>query len=299
MNIQLWSINGIFLVGVLGLACIPMPRQRISMLDIGQGDSMLFQDGTLQVVVDGGPGATVLQRLAEEMPWFDRKIDVVVATHYDRDHSEGLTHVLDRYEVGMVLLPSYRPTTNIGRHLLEQIIDARIPYRFGWYGQSLQVADMQFRVMSPIPGSQWERLSKSKSNNASIIMRGDITQGDGHVSLLLTGDAEAGIERQLISSIPSHAFDVDVLKVGHHGSKTSTTRELVDVASPSVSLVSVGADNRYGHPTAEVLERLTNTHIFRTDTQGTISFFFDGKSWRVRCGNETDLLFAQQLCMKK
>lgn len=252
------------------------------MLDIGQGDSLLFQDGTMQVLVDGGPGATVLTRLGEEMPWFDRKIDVVVATHYDRDHSEGITHVLDRYEVGMVLLPHYRPTTDIGRHLLQQIIDNRIPYRFGWYGQSLTAKGMQFRVMSPIPSAEWKRLSRSKSNNASIIMRSDITQGDGRVSLLLTGDAEAGIERQLISSIPSYAFDVDILKVGHHGSKTSTTKEFLGLASPSVSLVSVGADNSYGHPTTEVLGRLMDTHIFRTDRHGTISFFFDGKSWRVR-----------------
>lgn len=295
MSMHLWSIYGGVLIGILTLSLVPMPRRQISMLDIGQGDSLLFQDGTLQVLVDGGPGASVVQRLAEEMPWFDRKIEIVVATHYDRDHSEGLTHVLDRYQVAMVLLPWYVPTTDVGRQFLQQIIDKKIPYRFGWYGQSLTVGDMHFRVMSPIPGSEWERLSRSKSNNASVVMRVDVDD----LSLLLMGDAEKGIEAQMIKSISAQAFDVDILKVGHHGSKTSTIQELVNVASPVVSLVSVGADNSYGHPTAEVLGRLAHTHIFRTDTHGTISFFFDRNSWRVKCRSKIDLLFAQQLCMKK
>lgn len=281
-----------------------MPRQQIAMLDVGQGDSMLLQDGTLQVLVDGGPGAQVLQRLGEELPWFDRTIEVIVATHFDRDHVEGLTHILGRYNVGMVLLPRYHPTTDVGRQFIQQLIDNNIPYRFGWYGQALTAGGMQFRTMSPIPGTEWERLSARKSNNASIIMRADVTQKGSHgtqssASLLLTGDAEKEIETQLLDSVPSHAFNVDILKVGHHGSKTSTSAEFLAAASPSVSLVSVGSDNTYGHPTAEVLRRLANTHIFRTDQNGTISFFFDGTSWRVRCGNKTDLLFAQQLCMKK
>lgn len=290
-----WAWYGLVSIGVIALSLIPMPHQTISMLDVGQGDSLLFQDGTVQVLIDGGPGAEVLSRLGEEMPWFDRTIDVVVATHFDRDHSEGLTHVLDRYKVGMVLLPAYPPTTDIGRHLLTQILESHIPYRFGWYGQVLRAKGMTFRLISPIPGQEWQRLVKSKSNNASIIMRADFHD----VSALLTGDAEKGIESQLLSAVQKEAFDVDILKVGHHGSKTSTTQAFVDAASPSVSLISVGADNTYGHPTQEVMQRLSNTAIFRTDTQGTVSFLFDGSAWRVACKKKTDLLFAQQLCMKK
>lgn len=296
MNTQHWA--GV-MVCLIGLFCIQLfvvpPQLQVAMLDVGQGDSILFQDGLLQMLVDGGPGAQVLQRLSEEMPWLDKKIDVVVATHFDRDHIEGLTHVLDRYDVGMVLLPRYVPTSDLGRQFIQQIIDKKIPYRFGWYGQALSIGDMKFRTMSPIPGADWERLSKSKSNNASIVMRADI----GQLSMLLTGDAEKGVETQMLQLVPPQAFDVDILKVGHHGSKTSTSAEFLKAASPSASLISVGADNTYGHPTTEVLGRLNNTNVFRTDTQGTVTFISDGDSWRVRCGNKAHLLFTQHLCINR
>ncbi len=293
----------LFFVVLLGLFDSVTPAARsISMLDVGQGDSFLFQDGAVQVLIDGGPGAEVLTRLGEEMPWFDRKVDVVIATHFDRDHLEGLSHVLHRYEVGMVLMPYYTATsTSIKEQFLRLVEEKNIPYRFAWYGQQISAGDMLFRVISPIPGDQWERLSKSKSNNASIIIRMDyIPKGDAEsVSMLLTGDAESGIERQILSSVPPSAFDVDILKVGHHGSKTSTTQQLVDATTPAISFVSAGANNSYGHPTDEVLARLKKSQIFRTDTMGTVSFRLDGNSWNASCHRKTDLPFLQQLCIKK
>ncbi len=292
--------SGICLAAILVLQLIPLPRQQIAMLDIGQGDSVLFQDGTMQVLVDGGPGAAVLEQLTEAMSWFDRTIEVIVATHYDKDHIEGITHILDRYDVGMIILPHYYSTTNLSKSFIEKIIEKKIPYRFGWYGQSLAVGDMYFRVMSPIPGQEWERLSKNKSNNASVVMRADILPlGVRPLSVILTGDAEEGIERQLLERIPSEAFTSDILKVGHHGSKYSTTVQFVDAISPAISLISVGAHNTYGHPTQETLGRLLGTSIFRTDHDGTISFTLTSSGWRISCGNKTDLPFTQHLCINR
>ena len=294
--------NGMLLVCILALSMAPLPILPIvHMLDVGQGDSILLQEKNVQVLVDGGPGAIVLTRLAEEMPWFDRNIEVVVATHFDRDHLEGLTHVLHTYDVGMVLMPSYAANpTNIKEQFLDVLQEKQIPYRFAWYGQRIRAGAIELRVVSPIPGDTWERLSKSKSNNASIIIRADIAQtGKTPLSLLLTGDAEAGIEKQLLAAVPKQAFDVDILKVGHHGSKTSTTDAFFSAASPATSLISVGATNTYGHPTSEVLARLQNTRIFRTDQQGTISFFSLVPGWRISCSGKTHLLFTQELCIKK
>lgn len=300
MNI--YAGNAAVLIGVLALGMVPLPAlPSLHMLDIGQGDSILFQEKNIQILVDGGPGASVLTRLAEEMPWFDRTIEVVVATHFDRDHLEGLTHVLHTYNVGMVLMPNYTASsTNIKEQFLNVLEEKKIPYRFAWYGQSIRAGALELRVMSPIPGASWERLSKSKSNNASIVIRADISpKGKKPISVLLTGDAESGIEKQLLAAVPAHAFDVDILKVGHHGSKTSTTDKFFLAASPSASLISVGATNTYGHPTSEVLERLKNTRIFRTDQQGTISLFSDTRRWMVSCSGKTHLLFMQELCIKK
>ncbi len=302
MNISPYLANALLLIVALSLSLVPVSTEpRMSMLDIGQGDSLLFQEKNTQILIDGGPGADVLIRLAEEMPWFDRRIEVVVATHFDRDHLEGLLHVLNTYDVGMVLMPNYTAsTTNIKKQFVDLVEQKKIPYRFAWYGQNITVGSLNLRVMSPIPGDEWVRLSKNKSNNASIIMRADLTPKDAKsMSFLLTGDAESGIEKQLVSSIPAEAFDVDVLKVGHHGSKTSTTAEFFSAASPSVSIISAGAKNTYGHPTEEILSRLKNTHIFRTDQLGTITFFPYNNSWRMSCGNKSHLLFSSELCIKK
>ncbi len=305
MKSPLALTNALLLIVVLGLSIVPLPLYpSMNMLDIGQGDSLLFQERNTQLLIDGGPGAEVLTRLAEEMPWFDRRIEVVIATHYDKDHLEGLTHVLSTYDIGMVLMPDYTvATSGIKKQFIDVLEEKHIPYRFAWYGQNIHVGSMQFRVMSPIPGDEWIRISKSKSNNASVVMRADVTpMGKTEkkpMSFLLTGDAEVGIEKQLLAALPAQAFDVDILKVGHHGSKTSTSAEFLSAASPSASIISVGAKNTYGHPTEEVLKRLAGTDIFRTDQLGTIRFFFDGDAWRMKCGNETDLLFLQHFCTKK
>ncbi len=300
MNI--FTLNYLLLCGVVIVSVIPLPSNPgMHMLDVGQGDSLLFQAKSIQVLIDGGPGSEVLTRLAEEMPIFDRTIEVVVATHFDRDHLEGLSHVLSTYKVGMVLMPQYSATTtDIKKQFIDILTQKNIPYRFAWYGQSIRAGFLTLRVMSPIPGEEWVRLSKSKSNNASVIMRVDLAvPGARPVSFLLTGDAELAIEKQLLSAVPSKAFDVDVLKVGHHGSKTSTSDAFFSAASPSASFISVGASNTYGHPTEEVLARIKNTHIFRTDTQGSVSLFFGGGEWRISCKGKTHLPFMQELCIKK
>lgn len=295
-------LNWLLLTLVLALGIVPFPVQpSMHMLDVGQGDSLLYQEKSTQVLIDGGPGADVLTRLAEEMPAFDRTIELVVATHFDRDHLEGLTHVLHTYTVGMVLLPQYSATTtDIKKQFIDILIQKNIPYRYAWYGQSIRTGSLLLRVISPIPGEEWIRLSKSKSNNASIIMRADIIpNGKRPMSFLLTGDAESGIEKQLLAAVPAHAFDADILKVGHHGSKTSTSEAFLSAVSPVASFISVGATNTYGHPTGEILSRLKDTDIFRTDMQGTVSMFFDGDFWRVSCKGKTHLPFSQELCIKK
>lgn len=297
-----WFISGALLAAVLFLSAIPLPRPTMNMLDVGQGDSLFFQNGPVQVLVDGGPGAQVLTRLGEEMPWHDRTIELVVATHFDRDHIEGLTHVLNSYQVGMVLLPRYAATsTDLKQQFLRMLEEKHIPYRFAWYGQRITMRGLSLRIMSPIPGTQWERISRTKTNNASIVMRADMLPEASNarpLSFLLTGDAEEAVERQMLASLVSEAFDVDVLKAGHHGSKTSTSQAFVNAASPVAALVSAGADNSYGHPTELVLGRLKEIPIFRTDLDGTVSFAYNRDSWMVSCGGKTDLRFWQELCIK-
>jgi len=307
----------ISIVALLLLAAVPGPEDKVVFLDVGQGDAILLQSGTQQVLIDGGPGMTVLTRLGEEMPWFDRSIEVVVLTHPQQDHMEGLLHVLDRYEVGMVLLPKLSHTSQMQEEWLEQIIEKNIDYRFAWAGQRLEVGEIAMRILGSIDSEEAKAAIKANLNNASTVARVDYCSDEtppnlplsgetlesarvsapldkgglggisepvvGCLSFLLTGDIEKRVENILVQNMREDLLDVDVLKAGHHGSKTSTNEILIDKATPAAAVISVGSDNKFGHPHGEVLARLKGRPIWRTDEVGSVRFRHlpDGQ-WIIR-----------------
>lgn len=271
-----------FAVGVCVLVLasfIPLPHDKVVFLDVGQGDSVLIQTKTVQVLIDGGSGTKVLERLGEELPWFDRTIEVVISTHPDKDHLEGLLHVLERYKVGLVLLPHITHTSQLQDEWLHQlqraVEDKQFAYRFAWQGQKLQLGDVTIDVLGP--SNDMIRLAAAgTTNNASVITRVDF----GDFSLLLSGDAERAVEKALVEHLLNR-LHVNVLKVGHHGSKTSTSQMLIDAVSPSAAVISVGADNRFGHPHPAVMQRLENIHLWRTDEHGSVRFLRHDGQWLV------------------
>lgn len=282
-------MKGLVTVGALGLIVatlfIPQPQDKVVFLDVGQGDAILIQKGTQQVLVDGGLGMVVLRRLREELPWFDRKIEVVVATHPDRDHLEGLLHVMERYEVALVLLPQMPSDTQLQAIWLNElkslVEQKRTSYRFGWAGQELEMNGVKLTILGPWREGERIVAPQSKTNNAAVLARVDFpTAGEASgMSFLLTSDAEAPVEKMLVGN--GSEIDVDVLKAGHHGSKTSTTLELLKAASPAAVVVSVGADNRYGHPHAAVMDRLKTWPVWRTDRDGSVKFSRYNNKWYV------------------
>jgi len=241
----------------------------VTFLDVGQGDAIFIEspEGT-QVLIDGGRGTKVLRELSKVMPFWDRSIDVVVATHPDADHIGGLPYVLERFKVAQVLQTSVESDTAVF-HVLENDIDKE-----------------KARVISPRRGTRLildgsavltilsRDVSKvSKTNDASIVIRLDY----GETSFLFTADATKDVERELLQF--HKALDVDVLKVGHHGSNSSSSSEFLSATSPNFAVISVGAHNSYGHPTKQVLDRLSasGAKVFRTDTDGTLHFISDGE----------------------
>ncbi len=267
-NCQLGGGILILISTLLLLAAVPPPEDKVVFLDVGQGDAILLQEGTRQVLIDGGPGMAVLRRLGKEMPWFDRRLEVVVLTHPQRDHLEGLLHALDRYEVNLVLLPRVAHASRMQEVWLEKISSKGIPYRFAWAGQELRAGDISLRILAPLDTEAARAAARADVNNASVAVRADFHG----LSFLLTGDNEKRLEVVLVRNTEEKLLDVDVLKAGHHGSKTSTTQLLVDRASPSATVISVGADNKFGHPSLEVLERLAGRPLWRTDWSGSIRF---------------------------
>ena len=281
----------LLLLGLFLLVARPLyiPQDKVVFLDIGQGDSILFQRGRQQVLVDGGADTTVLMRLAEEMPWQDRRVDVVVATHPDKDHMGGVFEVVKRYEVGLVLLSPAPGSSQLQESWLNELqrdLAARnIEVRFATRGQHLALDGLTFSVLAA-----WPELVASlhgETNDGSIVMRADY----GDLSVLLTGDAELMEERALVAADTDGKLRVDVLKVGHHGSKGSTSAAFLDAVRPKLAAISVGANNSYGHPTARTLGRLAGITTLRTDQLGSIRLTRANGEWLLSC--------SQKSCIKE
>jgi len=259
---------------VLAAATRPDGRVHVIVLDVGQGDAILVTGPSGgRMLVDGGPDPDrLLVALDGRLPPWDRRIDLVVLTHPHEDHVAGLPLLLDRYRVGRVaepgmpgLGPGYRAfVAALATHGL-------VAVHLG-AGSSFALDGVTFDVLWPTPASVPAEPSDDGSvvNDSSIVLLGAF---EGR-RFLLTGDAEADVEHELVAhGLPR----VDLLKAGHHGSRTSTTDELVAALRPRVVGISVGADNDYGHPAPEVLARLeaAGAMVLRTDLVGTIDVALD------------------------
>ena len=250
----------------------------VHFFDIGQGDSILVVSPSgRQALIDGGPdGDIVSQALAETLPGSDRSLDLVVMTHLDSDHSNGLLEVLDRYTVGAVLSgvqPPDNPMRGQWKDRLEQ--HGITPVEVG-AGHVIHLDDgVELEALNPLR----EQLF-GNSNNDSVVLR--LAYGD--VTFLLTSDIESEAERRLADG--GAELDSTVLKVGHHGSKSSTTTRFLEAVSPAVAVISAGRDNAYGHPAPPVVQRLEaevgGQNVYRTDIHGHIEIVTDGASVEVR-----------------
>jgi competence protein ComEC len=247
----------------------------VSFLSVGQGDAILIvtPDG-FEALIDGGPDRSVLRALGKERSFFDRHLDLVVATHPDSDHVGGLVDVFERYSVGTILETTNAKETPAAVAYATAAGEENTTSISGEAGQVITLGGMtKLRVLSPAGDeSQWE------SNTASVVLRVEY----GSTSVMLTGDAPAEIEAYLVKTYPEFLAS-DVLKLGHHGSKTSTSDNFLQAVNPRFAVVSAAVGNRYGHPHQEVMSRLfaRNIETSHTGTDGTVTFFLDGsRVWR-------------------
>ncbi len=279
-----WVIPPLLVVAILvsvAAATIPDDNLHVSILDVGQGDAILISRGSQQVLVDGGPSPQAIALgLGKKMPFWDRTIELVILTHPSADHVTGLVEVLNRYQVKQVLHPDLDFESEIYDEWLRLLKEKDIKCTIAQAGQRIDLGRVVIKVLNP----QIPHLTGTESDidNNGVVLH--ISMGE--VSFLLTADIMWEAEFELIARRAS--LTSTVLKVGHHGSDTSTTPEFLAVVNPQIAVISVGTDNRFGHPTPEVIERLEDRigseKIYRTDEQGTIEFTTDGERLWVKTG---------------
>jgi competence protein ComEC len=271
---------------------LPDGRLHVYFLDVGQGDAIFVRtpDGR-QILVDGGPSPeALLNQLGDVMPFWDRSLDLVVLTHPDADHMTGLVALLERYQVTQALddlnsdgmVASGAPSGGMTEADLAQLRAAT-----SWLaqvarpgtrrvraspGMRLVIGKSTFTVLST--GLTRSGPSAAGNNNDSLVLRLDY----GTTSFLLTGDAEREAEAEMLrAGLPLRS---DILKVGHHGSSRSTSAPFVSAVKPRLAVIQVGAGNRFGHPQPDVLQRLADSRVLRTDLNGRIEVISDGeKLW--------------------
>ncbi len=275
-----FGILFLVVVGILGWVIYLEYRPHelhVDFLDIGQGDSIYIEaPNGAQMLVDGGRSSRVLSELGKVMPFGDKSIDVVIGTHPDADHIGGLVNVLENYSVGTMIESGGTSVSKIYLSLESKISNKKIPHILGRAGMRLILdakAGVYFDILYPDMD-----VSHIPTNDGSIV--GKLTFGN--TSVMLTADSPINKELYLVNKNPE-ILNVDILKLGHHGSRTSSSLPYLKATSPALAIISAGLHNSYGHPHKEVLDNLAYLHIpyLATYIDGTI--FCHSDSIKIVC----------------
>ena len=255
----------------------------VHFIDVGQADSILIKKGNKFMLIDAGnnsDGELVVNYLKEQNV---SKLNYVIGTHPHEDHIGGLDDVINYFEIEKVLMPNVISTTNAFEDVLDSISNKGLSIIRPKVGATYDLNGATATILAP------NQNEYDNFNNYSIVIK--VTNGDN--SYLLTGDAEVYSEKEMLKE-NGYLLKADVLKLGHHGSSTSSSLEFLDAVDPDFVVISVGVNNKYGHPSEETLVRLSDRGIsvLRTDLQGTIVSISNGKtiSFGSKTTSQTEIL---------
>lgn len=263
-------------IGAVIFLILQWPDNRLHLIfcNVGQGDAILLEYGSYQILVDGGPDNSVLSCLGKAMPFWDRKLELVVLTHPEADHLTGLIEVVKRYQVGQLLKTAAVNETPEFAALLAVIELRKVRVETLAAGDRIKLKQLELNVLWPFnKGPSFV----TNFNQEAVVILGQY----GVFGFLLTADITETEEQTMVNL--ASLRPVEVLKVAHHGSKFSTSQKFLEAVKPKIAIISVGK-NSFGHPTPEVLARLkaVGVKVLRTDEAGTIEIVADGRNWWVK-----------------
>ena len=242
---------------------------QVHYIDVGQADCILIRvptaDGVKNMLIDAGTSDGYKQQVI--LDYLDNleitNLDYMIVTHPHSDHNAAALKVLKTYTVGDLILPECETEQKTWLNMLEWLDEQNKEYTSSKVGDTYEIGDASFEILGPVD------IAKVKDpNDYSVVIRLDY----GETSFLFTGDAEEASEEAMLAASPASKFKCDVLKVGHHGSDSSTSTAFLAAADPSLAIIMCGEGNEYGHPKPEILERLENAKVkvLRTDLEGSI-----------------------------
>lgn len=259
---------------VENLPPIPNGELKVYVFDVGQADCILVESNESYMMIDAGnnPDGKLIVKQLNEMGI--TKIDYLVGTHPHEDHIGGLDNILENFEVGVLYMPAHEYDSATYRDVVKAADSNNVEKVAPELGHIFYVGDAKCEIMAI------DNEDEDPNINSIII---EMTHGKN--KFLFTGDAEIENEERRLWN------DIDVLKVAHHGSSTSSSEDFMEQVNPEIALISVGTDNSYGHPHKEIMELLEyyDMDIYRTDTQGTIIVTSDGTKCTVETSEAIDL----------
>jgi len=266
---------------VFALSC--NDNLKVYFLNVGQGDSAFIKTPeNHQIIIDGGPNSSVLENIFRLIPFWDKTIDLVILTHPDRDHMQGLTEILKKYKVDYILQTGVEKNSDEYNEWIKILENQK---KMGSNiiavkaGDNIYLGNVEIKILFPLENST-EKIIKNSANEDCVVSKLVFVNN----SFLFTSDISAKAEKEIIEKEKN--VNADVLKVAHHGSKYSTSEYFLANTNFKFAVISVGK-NSYGHPTPEVLQRLEKfgIYVLRTDMNNNIEFISDGNNIKLLNNN--------------
>lgn len=241
----------------------------IYFFNVGQGDAELIQKNDYQILIDGGPDDTILQKLGDTMPLNDRKIESMILSHPHADHLVGINQVIDRYYVDKIYLSGVIHASNEYLEFMDKVDEKGIEVIVPNIGYSV-VPYNNSKLEFVWPGDEYQKQNSENLNNTSVVNR--FCYFDECV--LFTGDIEIDEHDKMLNYLNDHKINIEskYLKISHHGSNNGTNQIFLDAVKPEMAIISAGKDNQFGHPHSSIIDLILSSGIAlkRTDRDGDI-----------------------------